>query len=90
MAFATSNPRTGTMGDLKVFAADWTGSSGDDAGTITLKGGRVYMLHVYNQDATSNEDRPTPCSVSVSSGTITVSVYNHSDVSQGRLLVVYL
>jgi len=89
MALATTNIRSGAFGDLKVYAGDWTGSSGDAAGTITLKGGRVYLVNVYNQDDTSQEDRPTPCAVSVSSGTITVTIYNKSTVTLGRFLIIY-
>ena len=89
MAFATSANHSDTLGSLHVLRGDWTGGVGDASGTITLKGGRVYLCHVYKQDATSNEDRPTPCDVSVTTGTITVTVHNHSAVTNGRYLIAY-
>lgn len=90
MAFATSNVKYTAGLGLNWLIGDWSGNAGDASGTLTLKGGRVYMVHVYNQDATSAEDRPTPCDVSVSAGTITVTVHNHSDVTQGRFMIGYL
>lgn len=88
MAFTISNARSGAVGDMHLYAADWTGTIGDADGTITLKGGRVYLCHVYDQS--TDYDKPTPCQVSVSSGTITVTVGNRNTVTQGRLFIVYL
>lgn len=89
MAFATSSVKTASGGNLRWLVGNWTGNVGDAAGTVTLKGGSVYLCHFYNQDATSQEDRPTPCDISVSSGTITITVYNHNDVTQGRFIIAY-
>lgn len=89
MAFATTNVRTSSFGDLKVYAGDWSGSQGDSNGSITLSGGRVYLINFTNFDATSQEDRPTPVSVTESSGTITVSVSNQNPVTTGRFIIIY-
>ena len=89
MAFAATNLQHASLGNLRAQVGDWTGSSGDASGTLTLKGGRVWLCSFGNQDATSQEDRPTPCDVSVSSGTITITIHNHSDVTNGRFIVIY-
>jgi len=89
MAFATSNVKAVSFGSVLGLVGDWSGNAGDAEGTVTLKGGRVYLVNFYNQDATSGEDRPTPCSVAVSSGTITVTVNNQSNVTNGRFTLIY-
>lgn len=90
MAFASSNVKTASVGNLRVIVGDWTGVYGDASATaLTLKGGKVYLCHFENQDATSQEDRPTPCDVSVSNGAITITIHNHVDVTQGRFIVIY-
>ena len=90
MAFATSNVKAASIGNLRWHIGDWTGVVGDASGTITLKGGRVYLVNFYDQDATSQEDRPTPCDITVSSGTITITVHNHVNVTNGRFIIAYL
>lgn len=89
MAFATTNVRASTFGDLKVYAGDWSGTQGDTNGTITLNGGRVYLVSITNFDNASQEDRPTPVTITESSGTITVSVSNQNTVTTGRFLIIY-
>jgi hypothetical protein len=88
MAFTVSNAKYSADGELNRYIFDWTGSVGDDDGSITLKGGRVYMCHLYNQD--SDGDKPTPCNISVDSGAITITVGNRSDVTNGRGYISYL
>lgn len=89
MAFARTNPRSGSFGDLNMLAGDWTGSEGDATGTVTLKGGRVYLVNFTIQDGGSQEDSPVGYSVSITSGTITISVFNHVAVTQGRFIIIY-
>lgn len=89
MAFATTNTQSGAIGSLKFYAGDWSGAIGDANGTVTLNGGRVYLANFCNCDNTSQEDRPTPVTVSESAGTITVSVSNQNAVTTGRFLIVY-
>lgn len=89
MAFATTNLQSGVFGNMKYYAGDWTGSVGDASGTITLNGGRVYLCEVYNQDAATTEDRPTPVDITASGVTITVTVHNHSNVTNGRFLFIF-
>ena len=90
MAFATSNVKLGSAGDKWTLSGGWTGSAGDVSGTLTV-GGLISSCIFQNHDATSNEDRPTPCDISYSSttGKSTVTVHNHSDVSVGRFNIVY-
>lgn len=89
MAFTTTNIQSGVFGNMKYFAGDWSGSVGDASGTITLNGGRVYLPMIYNQDAASGEDRPTPVDITASGSTITVTVHNHSNVTNGRFLFIF-
>lgn len=89
MAFSTSNIRSATMGNLKVYAGDWTGSAGDANGTITLAGGRVFAAHFSILDSDSGEDRPVPWSATESGGKLTVSVANRSAVTTGRFIIWY-
>lgn len=88
MAFATANTRGGTVGNLKMLAGDWSGSVGDAAGTITLSGGRVYLCHFENQDSDGTKQTLQP-SVSISNGSITITVGNYSGVTDGRFVVIY-
>ena len=90
MAFATSNIKLESAGSLWNLTGNWTGGVGDASGTITV-GGRVTSLQFYNRDATSQEDRPTPASLSqdTSTGITTITVHNHADVTDGSFSVLY-
>ena len=89
MAFATSNPRSGGVGDLKVYAGQWSGAVGDAAGSVTLKGGIVYFCRFENQDNDTGKWNEAATSISVSSGTITVTVNNHEAVTNGRFIIIF-
>ena len=90
MAFATSQIQLGSTGDGWVLRGSWTGSEGDASGTVSV-GGLVSQVSFQNHDATSNEDRPTPCDISRDSttGISTITVHNHSTVSVGRFAIHY-
>lgn len=89
MAFATSNVRSGTIGgNLKYYAGDWTGSAGDASGSVSLRGGRVYLRQFQNLDADSPKEE-TQTDISVSDGTITITVHNHLSVTNGTFLIIF-
>lgn len=88
MAFATANVRSGVAGNLKIFAGDWSGSIGDASGTITLSGGRVYLTSFQNQDAGDTKETLDPI-VSYSGSTITITVGNKQNVTQGTFIIIY-
>lgn len=88
MAFATANVRGGSVGSQKFYAGDWSGNVGDASGTITLSGGRVYLTNFQNQDADGTKETLDPA-VSISSGTITITVGNKSNVTNGTFYIVY-
>lgn len=89
MAFSTSNVQTAMLSSaVKVYCGDWSGTAGDAAGTITLNGGRVYLAHFRSEDTTGPQEEPDT-SVSVSGSTLTMSVYNHQTVVNGRFLIIY-
>lgn len=92
MAFATSNVRRSAFGDLKVTAGDWSGSQGDNNGTFTVEGGRVYSHEFVSQDSTNGPDQWIPTfifSVNASSSTITLSIPNRQNVVLGRFLIIH-
>jgi hypothetical protein len=89
MAFSTSNVQSGRIfGGVNIYCGDWSGTAGDAPGTITLGGGRVYLAEFRNEDTGSPQEYPDS-SVSVLNGVITMSVYNHQTVSNGRFFIVY-
>jgi hypothetical protein len=89
MAFATANVQTGMVfPGFKVFMGDWSGSAGDAPGAISLAGGRVF-LHLFRTDDTGSPGEDPTATASVSSGTITLTVYNHRTVTNGRFIVIY-
>ena len=89
MAFTTSNVQTAMLaGGVKFYAGDWSGTVGDAAGTITLAGGRVYLVNIRCEDTTGPQEDPD-ATATVSAGIITVSVYNHQTVNNGRFLIIY-
>lgn len=91
MAFATSNVRLGSAGDFFALSGNWTGSSGDASGTLSVGGAMVTEAVFYNFDNSSQEDRPTPVSSSTNTtnGVTTLTVHNHSNVTNGVFRVIY-
>ena len=91
MPFATSNVRLTSAGDLWRLVGTWSGNTGDASGSAPSVRGIVYDCQFQNQDATSAEDRPTPCDVSYSTttGLSTITVHNHADVTTGRFSILY-
>lgn len=90
MAFSTSNVQSGKLfGGVNTYIGDWSGALGDAPGSITLGGGRVYLAHFEDQDATGSPVELVPCSVSVTSGVITLTVNNRNAVTQGRFIIIY-
>lgn len=92
MAFATSNVRLDSSGSSWDLTGAWTGNSEDASGTITVGGAKIIACNFYNLDATSGEDRPTPCSASTdtTTGITTITVHNHSNVTNGIFSVRYI
>ena len=89
MAFATANLRSGTFGQLKMLAGDWSGAVGDAAGTVTLSGGRCYSARFQNHDNDAGKLTESPTRISESAGTITVTVTNIEAVTDGRFVIIY-
>ena len=90
MAFATTNVQGGMVfGPIKIFCGDWSGLNGDAAGTITLGGGRVYLVNFQAQDSSGGPVEIPPPIVSVSGNSITLTVNNRKTVTNGRFLIIY-
>lgn len=91
MAFATANVSKSYFGNLNVTYGDWTGSAGDANGTLTVEGGRIYLMDFSIQDNTtaSTPGQYVDCFVSTTgTGNITVSVPNRQTVATGRFIVI--
>lgn len=89
MAFSTTNVQIANIaGPVKVYCGDWSGTVGDAPGTITLNGGRVYLAEFRSEDIGSPQEEPDSA-VSVSGSTLTLSVYNHQTVVNGRFIIIY-
>lgn len=90
MAFATSNVRPHNAGSLNVLTADWTSAYGDNNGTVTVGGSRVYFASFSALDATTGELTQVPWTASTTNGITTLTVYPHDAVASGRLIVFYV
>lgn len=89
MAFSTSNVQGGKIfGGVSTYVGDWSGTVGDAPGTITLGGGRVYLAVFRSEDTAGPQEDPD-ASATVSAGVITLTVYNHQTVTNGRFFIVY-
>lgn len=91
MAFATSNVKYSSDGDLNRLVGDFTSSRGDADGTIAVGGARVYLCHFYDQSDTTPGGNPLPISLSTNttSGITTVTVNCSNGVTAGRFYVSY-
>lgn len=87
---ATANVQRTYFGNLKVTYGDWSASAGDAALTIAVEGGKVYLCEFTSQDASGPQimwDQAE--SVSGSSGTVTVTVYNQGSVTNGQFIIIH-
>lgn len=89
MAFATSNIRKGTSGDLKITAGDWSGTAGDADGSLVVEGGRIYLAEFRAADGTSPEQFIYATSTNPGTGTLTITVPNRKTVSRGRFIIIH-
>jgi hypothetical protein len=88
MAFATANVKPNYFSGLNVTTGDWSGAVGDAPGTITVKGGRVYLVSFVSQDGTAPQQVATVIGVSQANATSTVTVNNNMAVTNGRFLII--
>ena len=88
MAFATSNVQTNYVGKLNMTYGDWSGSVGDAPGTITVKGGRVYLAQFTDQDGTAPQQVELVIAASQSGATSTITVYNNQATTIGRFVII--
>jgi hypothetical protein len=92
MAFATSNVKYSSDGDLNRLVGDFTANKGDADGTVAVGGGRVYLAHFYDQaHTTPGGVSPLPISLSTNSttGITTITVNVSGGVTTGRFYVSY-
>ena len=85
MAFSsTPQTRVPLGGSLKLYIGTWSGAVGDSAGTITLQGAKLFGGAVITQDANGYWTYTPFKGVDSTTGTITITVYNNADVTEGR------
>lgn len=91
MAFATTNLNYSPLGVRSKLEGDWTGLQGDASGTVSVSGGRIYEASFSVQSSTGpSQTGNVGFSVSgPSSGLMTITVYNHEDVTAGRFHIIY-
>lgn len=89
MAFAATNTKFHSAGSMTIFAGDWTSAYGDNTGTVTVGGARVYMAQFSAQDGVTGELVNVPWTASTSGALTTVTVYPHDAVSTGRFCIIY-
>lgn len=88
MAFAYTNVRKGTCGDLKLTAGDWTGTVGDASGAFGVEGGRVYYAS-FNTNDTTSPVQVVPTTWSTSGAVTTIEVHNRETVTAGTFVVIH-
>lgn len=88
MAFVTANVKSNYFGSLNVTTGDWSGSIGDAAGTISVKGGRVYLANFVSQDSTTPQAVEFQISNSQSNAICTLTVNNIETVTNGRFIII--
>lgn len=89
MAFATSNIRAGTIGNLKLIAGDWTGTAGDANGIFAKQRGRLYLADFSSsQDVGTSQEIPTMIA-STTTLVANIGVANRKTVTAGRFLIIH-
>lgn len=93
MAFSATvrgNVYLGGAGGLKITYGDWTGNSGDAAGSVTVSGGYPLMVIFQKLDAVDNSYQIIPrVEISVSGSVATLTIENQDTVTTGRFLIVH-
>jgi len=91
MAFATSNIRAGTVGNLKLIAGDWTGSDADANGTTSKPVGRTYLADFISEDSGGGPVSAIPVTLAVNpsdSNAVIIGVANRRTTTAGRFLII--
>lgn len=86
MAFAATNVRKGTAGDIKITAGNWTGAVGDASGSIAVEGSQVYSAFFLTND-TTGPFQLVPVTYTVSGSVATISVHNREAVTGGTFII---
>lgn len=89
MAFSTSNIQVAYAPPLKVMVGDWSGASGDAAGTLSIGGRYVGSLWFKNDSTTTNQFTSQIFPVVNWDGNVpgTLTVQNQDTVGTGSFIV---
>lgn len=91
MAFATTNIRAGTVGNLKLIAGDWTGSDADANGVTSKPVGRTYLANFISQDSNNGPVQSIGVTLAVNpsdSNAVIIGVANRRTTALGRFLII--
>ena len=88
MAFAVSNVRKATCGDIKVTAGNWTGVVGDASGTLGVEGSQIYKAEFTTND-TTGPFQFVPFTWTVSGAVSTVTIHNRETVTGGTFIIFH-
>lgn len=87
MAFATSNVVRENFGSINVMRGNWSGTAGDDAGSIV---GNGYALDAeFDTNSSTGPGGVVPARVSNSSGVWTVTVPFQQTVTNGSFKIEF-
>jgi hypothetical protein len=88
MAFATTNVRKGTAGDLKITAGQWTGAQADASGSMGVEGSQIYIA-VFSTNDTTSPGQMVPWSWTTSGAVSTLLVHNRETVTAGTFIIIH-
>lgn len=91
MAFATTNIRSGTVGNLKLIAGDWSGSDADANGVTSKPIGRTYLADFNTQDSSNGPISAINTTLAVNPSdpnSVIIGVANRRTTTLGRFLII--
>lgn len=86
MAFATSNVRKGTAGDIKITAGNWSGLAGDASGSIGVEGSQIYSA-VFTTNDLTGPFQFVPYTWTTLGAVSTLLVHNRETVTAGTFII---
>ncbi len=88
MAFSTTVVRNGVEGDFKVIWGTWSGSASDTPGSLVLGAGYIRDAEFLPNLSSGPSERVNVSGLGTS-GSGTLTVYNHQDVTSGSFKVSF-
>lgn len=90
MAFATTNVKSASIGGaLKLTVGDWTGATGDAAGSLGIAAGKVYGAQFLTNLSSGAQEADIKVSPSGTAGIVTLTVNNNTTVTAGTFSIIH-